>query len=156
MKKKMSVRNRHQPSADLSLEQMAMRRLRELLKPLDRPSKLIRFPVVFGRICPVLCLTKREAWRLLHQLDESGHIDLVPYQGVKLLPPHPTPDTDVPNGEASQQVPREVTIVRKDVLAYLKGVGEAYPSDIAVALDLDIDDVFEAARALLKQGRIEV
>ena len=147
---------RTRPREVLSIERMAIRRLRELLGPLDRPSKLIRFPVVFERICATLCLSKKDAWQVLHQLDESGHIELVPFQGIRLLGPHPTPQPGASSEAAAEGVSDAEAVASKRVLAYLKRVGEAYPSDIAVALDLDIDIVFGVAKNLLRDGRIEL
>ena len=156
MNEKTSQRTNPHPETEISIEHMVMRRLYELLRPLDRPSKLIRFPVVFGRICPILCLSKKQAWRVLHRLEETGRIKIVPFQGVRLLAPLPTLQPHPVVDAASREPPAEVTAARKSVLAYLKRTGEAYPSDIAAALDLDIDIVFRVARLLLREGRVEI
>lgn len=68
---------------DLSLEDLVFRRLQELHQPMF-PDQIIRFPLVFSKICPILCLTKDEAWQVLKKLDESGNIEIVPYQGIRI------------------------------------------------------------------------
>jgi len=67
----------------LSIEDLVFTRLKELKHPLHA-GQIIRFPIVFAKICPILCLTKEQAWLVLKELDKSGKIEIVPYQGVKL------------------------------------------------------------------------
>jgi len=47
-------------------------------------SKTIRFPDVFSRICPLLCVKKAEAWGVLRTLGKRGDIEIVPYHGVRI------------------------------------------------------------------------
>lgn len=49
------------------------------------PQKLIRFPEVFSRICPLLAMKKAEAWKTLRILKEQGHIEIVPFRGVRVV-----------------------------------------------------------------------
>jgi len=67
----------------LSLEDLVLWRLQEINRPVP-PNQIIRFPVVFSRICPIHCLTKKQAWHILKKLDKSGKIEIIPYQGVKI------------------------------------------------------------------------
>ena len=68
---------------NLSLEDLVFRRLQELHQPMF-PDQIIRFPLVFSKICPILCLTKDQAWLILKKLEKFGIIEIVPYQGIKI------------------------------------------------------------------------
>ena len=137
----------------ISLEAIVIQRLRDLVGPLDPSNKLLRFPMVFGRICPVLCLKKPEAWAVLQRLQSQRRIEIVPYQGIRLLRQSSGRPPSVPNSKATR--PEEQQVADK-ILTYLQRQKEAYPSDIAEALSLDIDTVLSAAKKLLSEGRIEV
>jgi hypothetical protein len=67
----------------LSIEDLVFTRLQELKHPLHA-GQIIRFPIVFAKICPILCLTKDQAWLVLKELQASGRIKIVPYQGVRI------------------------------------------------------------------------
>jgi len=67
----------------LSLEDLVFQRLQELKHPLHA-GQIIRFPIVFAKICSILCLTKDQAWLVLKELQASGRIEIVPYQGVRI------------------------------------------------------------------------
>jgi len=69
----------------LSLEQLAFKRLVEVVKKRKLNGRIIRFPLVFSVICPIYCLTKPQAWILLHSMRNLGWIDIIPYQGIKLM-----------------------------------------------------------------------
>ncbi len=43
------------------------------------PHRLIRFPDVFSRICPLLSIEKPEAWTVLRALENQGRIEIVPF-----------------------------------------------------------------------------
>ena len=68
---------------NLSLEDLVFRRLQELYQPMF-PDQIIRFPLVFSKICPILCLTKEEAWLVLKNLYKLGKVEIVPYQGIRI------------------------------------------------------------------------
>lgn len=78
MKKKISNNELH-----LSLEDLVLWRLQEINGPMSS-NQIIRFPVVFSRICPIHCLTKKQAWYILKNLNKSGKIEIIPYQGVRI------------------------------------------------------------------------
>lgn len=67
----------------LCIEDIVFARLLELKHPLYA-DQIIRFPIVFAKICPILCLTKDQAWLVLKELHASGQIEIVPYQGIKI------------------------------------------------------------------------
>jgi hypothetical protein len=50
-----------------------------LVMDADDAGQIIRFPILFAKICPILCLTKAQAWLVLKELQTSGRIDIVPY-----------------------------------------------------------------------------
>jgi Mn-dependent DtxR family transcriptional regulator len=66
--------------AELTLEKLVFKRLLEL-----NSSSIIRFPIIFERICPILCLKKREAWQVLKSLESLGLIKIFPYHGIKII-----------------------------------------------------------------------
>lgn len=68
---------------NLSLEDLVLWRLQEI-NELMPSNQIVRFPVVFSRICPIHCLTKKQAWHILKKLDKSGKIEIVPFQGVRI------------------------------------------------------------------------
>jgi hypothetical protein len=68
----------------LSIESLVFKRVCELYQPIF-PDKIIRFPLVFSKICPIYCLTKGQAWSILKRLEEFGLIEIVPYQGIKIM-----------------------------------------------------------------------
>ena len=78
MKKKTSNDKLH-----LTLEDMVLCRLQEINSPMPS-NQIIRFPVVFSRICPIYCLSKKQAWHILKKLDKTSKIEIVPYQGVRI------------------------------------------------------------------------
>jgi hypothetical protein len=68
---------------ELSIESLAFKRLCDLYQPI-LPDRIIRFPIVFSKICPIYCLTKGQAWSILKRLEEFGLIEVVPYQGIRI------------------------------------------------------------------------
>jgi len=83
----MKKKKRHLTKKEnLSLEDLVFSRLQELYQPM-LSDKIIRFPHVFSKICPILCLTKNQAWLTLKKLNESGKIEIVPYQGIRIKKP---------------------------------------------------------------------
>lgn len=75
------------PSSEIpAIEEMVLQRLEEI-KPALPIKQEIDFPTVFSRICPLFCITKRQAWLILKKLQEKGRIKIVPFQGIRLIPP---------------------------------------------------------------------
>jgi len=68
---------------ELSIEHLVLNRLKKLYQPL-LPDQIIRFPLVFSKICAILCLTKGQAWSILKRLEKAGCIEIVPYQGIRI------------------------------------------------------------------------
>jgi len=68
---------------ELSIENLVLNRLKKLHQPL-LPDQIIRFPLVFSKICAILCLTKGQAWSILKRLEKAGCIEIVPYQGIRI------------------------------------------------------------------------
>jgi len=67
----------------IGLYRTALERLKELDKPLG--TKIIRFPKVFGKLCSTFSITKQECWELLFMFRDLGFIEIIPYQGIKIL-----------------------------------------------------------------------
>jgi hypothetical protein len=68
---------------DQASEHLVFPRLQELFQPI-LSDQIIRFPIVFSKICSILCLTKNQAWLVFKELQDSGKIEIVPYQGVRI------------------------------------------------------------------------
>jgi hypothetical protein len=68
---------------ELSIENLVLKRIRDLGQPIF-PNKIIRFPLVFSKICPIYCLTKGQAWTILKRLEQHGLLEIVPYQGIRI------------------------------------------------------------------------
>ena len=66
------------------LERLVLKRLLEL--PASPKSGIVRFPDVFEKLCRNFSITKKECWELLLILRDSGLIEVVPNQGVQVLP----------------------------------------------------------------------
>jgi len=137
-------------SVEVSIEALTLKRLRCLFQPLDPPTKLLRFPVVFERLCAVLCLKKREAWAVLRSLESQGLIEIVPFQGIRVAPA-----VERGRGVPAGGVWRPTSAVQRRILKHLRSRKRAFPSDIARALNVDIDIVIKAARRLQREGLIE-
>lgn len=69
---------------DTSLNSVALGVLIRLAGKRPRAG-YIPFPVVFARICPMLCMKKPDAWKLLHRLNAEERITIVPFHGVRLI-----------------------------------------------------------------------
>ena len=67
-----------------TLEQMALISLIRAARK-RAVSSIIRFPDVFSRICPLLCIKKPEAWELLGRLADRGAIEIVPFHGIRII-----------------------------------------------------------------------
>lgn len=65
----------------MNLNQLVMQRIRTLE---SGSSGIIRFPKVFYKLCSSLQLPKKQAWQLLFDLQKTGYIEIVPYQGVRV------------------------------------------------------------------------
>lgn len=66
---------------EISIEVLVLKRLRELS---FKRGRIIPFPDVFARICPIFCITKEDTWAVLKSMEEKGLIEIVPYHGVKV------------------------------------------------------------------------
>lgn len=71
------------PCSGRGLYGLMLRRLKEL--ETDSPSGIIRFPKVFEKLCRNFSISKEECWELLFLLRDSGFIELIPYQGIRLV-----------------------------------------------------------------------
>lgn len=45
---------------------------------------IIRFPVVFKKLCRNFSITKKECWGLLFTLRDFEMIEIVPFQGIRI------------------------------------------------------------------------
>jgi len=61
---------------------LLIKRLTELEKEANLKSGIIRFPVVFEKICRNFSVNKKDAWEILFHLSELKVIRIVPYQGI--------------------------------------------------------------------------
>jgi hypothetical protein len=66
----------------LDLNMLVIQRMGELPRS---PSGIIRFPAVFEKLCRNFSINKKQCWELLFSLKEQGFIEIVPYQGIRLL-----------------------------------------------------------------------
>jgi len=57
----------------------------EELKKIDYPDELIPFPLVFNRLGVMFHLPKEEAAMLLDHLESEGHVEVVPFHGIRIL-----------------------------------------------------------------------
>jgi hypothetical protein len=48
------------------------------------PNKIIRFPVIFEKLCRNFSISKEKCWELLFLLREFGFIEVVRFQGIKI------------------------------------------------------------------------
>lgn len=44
-----------------------------------------RFPKVFQKLCATFSITKKSAWDILFFFRDLGFIQIVPYQGIKII-----------------------------------------------------------------------
>ena len=66
------------------LYNLALQRIKELGKFSNGKSKIIRFPLVFEKLCRNFSISKDQAWELLFLFHELGFIEIIPFQGVKI------------------------------------------------------------------------
>ena len=57
----------------------------ERLKTLNTKNGIIRFPLVFYKLCSSLQITKESAWLILMDLENEGLIEIVRNNGIKLI-----------------------------------------------------------------------
>lgn len=67
----------------ISIEVLVLKRLRDLALMRGR-GRIIPFPEVFARICPVFCIHKEEAWAVLRAMADKGLIEIVPFHGIRI------------------------------------------------------------------------
>jgi hypothetical protein len=70
------------PALGSDLQSLLIRRLAELEKEANTRSGIIRFPVVFEKLCRNFSVNKKDAWGILFHLSELKVIKIVPYQGI--------------------------------------------------------------------------
>jgi hypothetical protein len=63
---------------------IVFRRIVELEKNANLKSGIIRFPILFTKLCTSLQITKKEAWELIFLFSDLGVLEVIPYQGVRL------------------------------------------------------------------------
>ncbi len=68
---------------ELSLENIAYRRLKEVHSPLT-PNAIVTFPIVYSRICSTMCLKKKDALSVLYRMQSKGMIEIIPFHGVRV------------------------------------------------------------------------
>lgn len=66
---------------EISVDLLVLKRLRELS---FKRGRIIPFPDVFARICPIFCILKEEAWAVLRSMEEKGLVEIVPFHGVRI------------------------------------------------------------------------
>jgi hypothetical protein len=66
------------------LYSLAIQRLKELENFSNGKSKIIRFPLVFEKLCRNFSISKDQTWELLFLFHEFGFIEIIPFQGVRI------------------------------------------------------------------------
>jgi len=66
------------------LYELLFNRLKELETSNNRQGRIIRFPLVFLKLCRNFSMTKAQAWEIIFELRDLGIIEIVPFQGIKL------------------------------------------------------------------------
>ncbi len=66
----------------LNLSELAFERLRKLPAA---ASGIVRFPLVFHKLCSSLQITKENAWYILIELEKEGKIEIVPNNGIRII-----------------------------------------------------------------------
>ena len=89
LKKSQDIKSKNELNNEINknfsgLYGLALQRLSELKDYENSDSKIIRFPLVFSKLCRNFSMNKHEVWNLLFFLKDMGIIQIVPYQGVKL------------------------------------------------------------------------
>ena len=72
-----------QESRDDSLLKLERKKLERLAEP-QLPEKIIRFPDVYKRICPVFCMLSRPPVHVLRSMEREGMIEIVRKHGIRL------------------------------------------------------------------------
>jgi hypothetical protein len=75
--------NKNNAGKRTGMYSLMLNRLSQLEK--SGNSKIIRFPTLFENICRNFSISKQQCWELLFLLSEFGLIEIVPFQGVKIL-----------------------------------------------------------------------
>ncbi|MBS3071163.1 hypothetical protein J4407_02585 [Candidatus Pacearchaeota archaeon] len=64
------------------LYSLALIRIKECEKV---KGEIIRFPILFEKLCRSFSIKKKEAWELLFILSDFGFIEIVRFHGIKIL-----------------------------------------------------------------------
>jgi hypothetical protein len=75
--------NKNKAGKRTGMYSLMLNRLSQLEK--SGNSKIIRFPTIFENICRNFSISKQHCWELLFLLSEFGLIEIVPFQGVRIL-----------------------------------------------------------------------
>ena len=67
----------------ITIEGLALEKLQKLWEP-HLPDRIIRFPDVYERICPVFCMPKETAKLVLKSMECEGMIQIVRKQGIRI------------------------------------------------------------------------
>ncbi len=67
----------------ITIEDMALQKLERLAEP-HLPEKVIRFPDVYERICPLFSMNKKTANFILRAMETDGMIEIVRGHGIRL------------------------------------------------------------------------
>ena len=65
----------------LNLSDIAFDRLKKLPAT---DSGIIRFPIVFHKLCSSLQITKENAWYIIMELEKENRIEIVPNNGIRV------------------------------------------------------------------------
>ena len=64
------------------LQKVLLQRLRELKE--SNHSEIVRFPMVFKKLCRCFSISKNECWEVLWTLRDVGLIEVIPCHGIKI------------------------------------------------------------------------
>ena len=67
----------------ITIEDMALQKLGKLSEP-QLPDKIIRFPDVYERICPLFSMNKKTANSILMAMEADGMIEIIRGHGIRL------------------------------------------------------------------------
>jgi hypothetical protein len=65
----------------MKIENLAHQRLSVLNKT---RNGIVKFPLVFSKLCSTFSINKKNCWELLFDMRDSKMIDIVPFHGVRM------------------------------------------------------------------------